>query len=1293
MHLQPNGLGRENRVETSRHDSTSENLHPRSTPTEGRLKTACPKGLIELPPERVLYVTGRFGNSVSRFSSRGFTRVAAFSAAMLLALTAGLPAAQLRGLWEFQDSSNLGKATVGHDLIVSGTAPTWAAAVGDDASRSLSGVITTVRGAANRILAPHGIAPNGGGTLVNQASWVMDIFSPAASRSQWRTIFQTDLNNTSDGDYFIRNTDDALGVGAIGYSSVPINETVWTRLVITMDLALSGNDFKTYLNGSLFHTHAPNQTVDGRFALQPGTNGVLMFTDEDGEDYPLHVAGLAIYDGVLTPQEVALIGGPGDSMSLPDAGNPPVITVQSAGPSQVVALAQNAFTFVATDPEGATVQIQVDWGDGRLSDWTTLKASGQSHPVQHSFAHSGGFVIKARARDALGMTSAWVEIQTIAVSPAPGLPDGLVGLWEFDDPLQLGKATYGDNLAVAGANPSHVASQGDGAASPQVLHGVIFTAAGVGNHLVATHSIGANGYGNNANRYTLLFDVLVPGTGQWRCFYQTALANNNDGEYFVRNSDNMLGRGTIGYSGVPLPANRWHRLAIAVDLSPGGGFRAYLDGELFNIHLLPAFDGEFALHPAQVLLFADENNENAPLAIGMAAVFSKALSADEIAALGGPGIAVLPDPNNQPPTLAAQAAGPTNAATGVAESFTFHPQDADGDLVQVQADWGDGKVSSWTGFGASGTPQSVSHTWPAPGQFDIRARARDNNGAVSEWTNIQSITVTGAVQVAFSTPPYLQNMSTTTMVVMAELVENIPLILRYGTSTNYGSGVAFESVASGGNTFFLRAVLTNLHPNTAYHYVLASTSGDPVTNDATFRTAPSDWVDFSFGALGDTQTDNRIRTSGVWAWEADPWEPAKTMLQDMVDRGVHFGLGIGDHAQDGNSYSSTKNSHLDRWAAILGPRVPFYISWGNHDGSSPNHPLRLSADMPSRWRTDASPSIRTPGYGNFSFSYSGVFFVCLDYFEVNNRAANDPANDLTNGWLDEQLSSAAAREARFRVVAVHVPPYCERWINGNAALRAQLVPRLEQYSVNLCFSGHMHGYERGFLNGVNYIIAGGGSYLDIGEPLVQDWPHVTLGGYDNVPGLYAMQSSFGVLGTPQPIEGGLFHGYAHIAVRDRYLRLDMHGFNADGSSIGILDTLEIGSDPGPDSDGDGMRDRWEDDNGLDANDPNDAHLDADNDGMTNLQEYYAGTDPRNPASRFEILDLEYEADHWLLRWSSVPGKSYRIAWSANLHTWHYVESSPGQFLTVAASPEAATEAPIHPPQTNAGLFLHVEVLR
>jgi hypothetical protein len=232
-----------------------------------------------------------------------------------LLLSSPLHAATLTGLWEFNDSANLGKATVGTDLAFSGTAPSYSASVADDGAVSLNGVMTTVAGAANRITATHGIDPaNSPGTLVSQYSIVMDIFSPAASRSGWRALFQTNTANTNDADYFIRNSNDTLGISTLGYSANPINETAWTRVVITVDLDLAGNDVKAYINGSLFHTHASNQTLTGTYALDPT---LLFFSDNDGENLPLNVASLAIYDGVLTPTEVSTLGGAGAAVPEP----------------------------------------------------------------------------------------------------------------------------------------------------------------------------------------------------------------------------------------------------------------------------------------------------------------------------------------------------------------------------------------------------------------------------------------------------------------------------------------------------------------------------------------------------------------------------------------------------------------------------------------------------------------------------------------------------------------------------------------------------------------------------------------------------------------------------------------------------------------------------------------------------------------------------------------------------------------------------------------------------------------
>jgi len=66
-----------------------------------------------------------------------------------------------------------------------------------------------------------------------------------------------------------------------------------------------------------------------------------------------------------------------------------------------------------------------------------------------------------------------------------------------------------------------------------------------------------------------------------------------------------------------------------------------------------------------------------------------------------------------------------------------------------------------------------------------------------------------------------------------------------------------------------------------------------------------------------------------------------------------------------------------------------------------------------------------------------------------------------------------------------------------------------------------------------------------------------------------------------------------------------------------------------DSDGDGMTDAWEITQGLNAQDASDAAQDADNDGLSNLEEFIAGADPHNADSDGDGMPDGWEVDHGL----------------------------------------------------------------
>jgi 3',5'-cyclic AMP phosphodiesterase CpdA len=231
--------------------------------------------------------------------------------------------------------------------------------------------------------------------------------------------------------------------------------------------------------------------------------------------------------------------------------------------------------------------------------------------------------IRARvtAYDSYNNASAPIISDTVAVSFAPVQPPSPVAQWLFDDADNPARATTGVDLQFVGNGVASVSgTTADG--------GAVSIAADT--YIRATHGIAANGGGTRVNEYSLMFDFSVTQTNSYNCIYQTNLANTDDGDLFISS------HGSIGISNVysgKVETGRWHRLTVSVRVGTKGK-RYFLDGRLINAIDLTERDSRFALDPAGVLFFADNDGERLPLSVARIAVWDKALSAAEAAGLG-----------------------------------------------------------------------------------------------------------------------------------------------------------------------------------------------------------------------------------------------------------------------------------------------------------------------------------------------------------------------------------------------------------------------------------------------------------------------------------------------------------------------------------------------------------------------------------------------------------------------------------------------------------------------------------
>jgi len=197
------------------------------------------------------------------------------------------------------------------------------------------------------------------------------------------------------------------------------------------------------------------------------------------------------------------------------------------------------------------------------------------------------------------------------------------GWWKFDNPSNLRKAEagYGIDLILNGANYA--------AAGPEAGNGAVLI--GKGSYYKMQHKLPSNGGGTFVNEYTLQYDFKVTDIGVWHSFFQTDISNGNDGDFFINPSGN-IGVAAVGYSVYSIIPNEWYRMIISV--KNGSHFTCYLDGKPLISGNIQDIDGRFSLE-SLLLIFADENGEDAEIYCSELSIWNQALTFDEAVELGG----------------------------------------------------------------------------------------------------------------------------------------------------------------------------------------------------------------------------------------------------------------------------------------------------------------------------------------------------------------------------------------------------------------------------------------------------------------------------------------------------------------------------------------------------------------------------------------------------------------------------------------------------------------------------------
>jgi 3',5'-cyclic AMP phosphodiesterase CpdA len=210
-------------------------------------------------------------------------------------------------------------------------------------------------------------------------------------------------------------------------------------------------------------------------------------------------------------------------------------------------------------------------------------------------------------------------------------------------------------------------------------------------------------------------------------------------------------------------------------------------------------------------------------------------------------------------------------------------------------------------------------------------------------------------------------------------------------------------------------------------------------------TLPGKQGSLKFAVIGDTGTgdSNQARVANVLA----------TARQNFP---YDFVLMVGDNIYGADNPKDYEKKFAIPYKPILDAGVKFYAALGNHD--SPNQRMYKLFNMNGQRFYTFKPK-------------DGVRFFALDSNYMDPQQLQ---------WLEKELKASGSD---WKIAFFHHPLYSSGERHGSdTALKDQLEPLFQKYSVDLVLTGHDHVYERiKAQRGITYFVIGNSAKLRKGD--------------------------------------------------------------------------------------------------------------------------------------------------------------------------------------------------------------------